>query len=166
MAYFKNFPSIYYNFIVKGEDTFFILKDITVNFRVLKRALENVTIYDEYDVVDGETPEIVSQKIYGRSDYHWVIMIFNNRVDYLSEWVMTYDRLEQYCKDKYGEEEIYSIHHYEDAEGYTVDETYPSATPISNIDYEVLQNENKRRIKLISKRVLQQLIDEFTALTT
>ena len=166
MAYFKNFPSIYYNFIVKGEDTFFILKDITVNFRVLKRALENVTIYDEYDVVDGETPEIVSQKIYGRSDYHWVIMLFNNRVDYLSEWVMTYDRLEQYCKDKYGEEEIYSIHHYEDAEGYTVDETYPSATPISNIDYEVLQNENKRRIKLISKRVLQQLIDEFTALTT
>ena len=93
-------------------------------------------------------------------------MIFNNRVDYLSEWVMTYDRLEQYCKDKYGEEEIYSIHHYEDAEGYTVDETYPSATPISNIDYEVVQNENKRRIKLISKRVLQQLIDEFTALTT
>ena len=166
MAYFKNFPSIYYNFTVKGEDTFFILKDITVNFRVLKRALENVTIYDEYDVVDGETPEIVSQKIYGRSDYHWVIMLFNNRVDYLSEWVMTYDRLEQYCKDKYGEEEIYSIHHYEDAEGYTVDETYPSATPISNIDYEVVQNENKRRIKLISKRVLQQLIDEFTALTT
>ena len=166
MAYFKNFPSIYYNFTVKGEDTFFILKDITVNFRVLKRALENVTIYDEYDVVDGETPEIVSQKIYGRSDYHWVIMLFNNRVDYLSEWVMTYDRLEQYCKDKYGEEEIYSIHHYEDAEGYTVDETYPSATPISNIDYEVLQNENKRRIKLISKRVLQQLIDEFTTLTT
>ena len=166
MAYFKNFPSIYYNFTVKGEDTFFILKDITINFRVLKKALENVTIYDEYDVVDGETPEIVSQKIYGRSDYHWVIMIFNNRVDYLSEWVMTYDRLEQYCKDKYGEEEIYSIHHYEDAEGYTVDETYPSATPISNIDYEVLQNENKRRIKLISKRVLQQLIDEFTALTT
>ena len=166
MAYFKNFPSIYYNFTVKGEDTFFILKDITINFRVLKKALENVTIYDEYDVVDGETPEIVSQKIYGRSDYHWVIMIFNNRVDYLSEWVMTYDRLEQYCKDKYGEEEIYSIHHYEDAEGYTVDETYPSATPISNIDYEVVQNENKRRIKLISKRVLQQLIDEFTALTT
>ena len=166
MAYFKNFPSIYYNFTVKGEDTFFILKDITVNFRVLKKALENVTIYDEYDVVDGETPEIVSQKIYGRSDYHWVIMLFNNRVDYLSEWVMTYDRLEQYCKDKYGEEEIYSIHHYEDAEGYTVDETYPSATPISNIDYEVVQNENKRRIKLISKRVLQQLIDEFTALTT
>ena len=105
MAYFKNFPSIYYNFTVKGEDTFFILRDITVNFRVLKRALENVTIYDEYDVVDGETPEIVSQKIYGRSDYHWVIMIFNNRVDYLSEWVMTYDRLEQYCKDKYGEED-------------------------------------------------------------
>jgi len=166
MAYFKNFPSIYYNFIVKGEDTFFILKDITVNFRVLKRALENVTIYDEYDVVDGETPEIVSQKIYGRSDYHWVIMLFNNRVDYLSEWVMTYDRLEQYCKDKYGEEEIYSVHHYEDAEGYIVDETYTSPTPISNIDYEVVQNENKRRIKLISKRVLQQLIDEFTALTT
>ena len=166
MAYFKNFPSIYYNFTVKGEDTFFILKDITINFRVLKKALENVTIYDEYDVVDGETPEIVSQKIYGRSDYHWVIMLFNNRVDYLSEWVMTYDRLEQYCKDKYGEEEIYSVHHYEDAEGYIVDETYPSATPISNIDYEVVQNENKRRIKLISKRVLQQLIDEFTALTT
>lgn len=165
MSYFKNLPSIYYNFTVKDKDTLFILKDITVNFRILKKALDNITMYDEYDVVDGETPETVSQKFYGKPDYHWIIMIMNNKVDYLNEWVLPYDRLEQYCKDKYGESLIYSTHHYEDANGYIVDSTYPLATPISNLDYESKINESKRRIKLISKNVIQTLIDEFGKMT-
>lgn len=165
MAYFNKLPEIFYNFPIGGKERVLILRDITVNFRILKKALENITIYDEYDVVDGETPEIVSEKLYDTPNYHWVIMIANQRFDYVNDWVLPYDRLEQYCKDKYGEDQIYHTHHYEDANGYVVNSDYPLATPISNIDYESTINESKRRIKIISKRVLQQLIDEFGKLT-
>ena len=165
MAYFSNLPEIFYNFPVAGKDKIFVLRDITVNFRILRKALENITIYDEYDVVDGETPEIVSEKLYNTPQYHWVIMIANQRFDYVNDWVMPYDRLEQYCKDKYGEEAVYHTHHHEDANGYVVSSDTPLSTPISNLDYESKINESKRRIKIISKTVIQQLINEFTKLT-
>ena len=77
---------------------------------------------------------------------------------------MPYDRLQQYCMDKYGEEAIYSIHHYEDENGYVVNDDYPLATPIDNITYEERINESKRRIKLISKGIIQQMINEFSKL--
>lgn len=165
MAYFNRFPEIFYNFNVKGKDTLFILRDITVNFRILRKALENVTLYDEYDIVDGETPEMVSEKVYDNPNYHWAIMIANQRFDYVNDWVLPYDRLEQYCKDKYGEEAVFYTHHYEDADGYVVNDDYPMATPISNLEYESRINESKRRIKIISKTLIQQLTDEFTKLT-
>lgn len=165
MAYFNKLPNIYYNFTVKGKDTLFILRDITVNFRVLQQVLNNVAVYDLYNIVDGETPELVSEKVYGNPNYHWVIMLANQRFDYLGDWVMPYDRLEQYCIDKYGAEQIYETHHYEDADGFVVNSDYPLATPISNIDYESKINESKRTLKIISKTLIQQLTDELTKLT-
>lgn len=165
MAYFSKFPELFYNFNVGGKDKLFILRDITVNFRILRQALENVTLYDEYDVVDGETPEIVSEKFYGNPNYHWIVMLANQRFDYVGDWVLPYDRLEQYCIDKYGETNIYHTHHYEDADGLVVNSDHPLATPISNIEYETRINESKRRIKIISKTLIQQLTDEFTKLT-
>jgi len=165
MSYFYRLPELFYNFPIKGRDTLFILRDITVNFRILKDALDNVVIYEEYDVVDGETPEIVSQKLYGTPRYHWVIMMANERYDYIKDWVLPYDRLEQYCKDKYGDEEVFSTHHYEDSDGYVVDSDTALATPISNLDYESKINESKRRIKVISLSVIQALIQQYTSLT-
>lgn len=165
MSYFTNFPEIFYNFPIGGKEKIVVLRDITINFRILRKALENVTLYDEYDVVDGETPEIVSEKLYGTPKYHWVIMIANQRFDYVNDWVLPYDRLEQYCKDKYGTDAVYDTHHYEDANGFVVNSDYPMATPISNITVEERINESKRRIKIISKTVIQQITNEFAKLT-
>jgi hypothetical protein len=164
MAYFEKLPEMLYNFPVGDTEKVFVVRDITANVRVIKNVLENVTLFDEYDVVDGETPEIVSEKIYDTPDFHWAIMIANNRLDYLNDWLMPYDRLQQYCIDKYGAEALYSIHHYEDENGYVVNDDYPLATPIDNITYEERINESKRRIKLISKGIIQQMINEFSKL--
>jgi len=164
MAYFQNLPEILYNFRVgsQGEEKVFVVRDITANIRVIKNVLENVTLYDEYDIIDGETPEIVSEQVYDTPDLHWAIMIANNRFDYLNDWVLPYDRLQQYCIDKYGgESQIYSIHHYEDENGYVVNSDYPLATPVDNITYEERMNESKRRIKIISKSIVQQMLNEF-----
>ena len=164
MSYFNNLPEIYYNFIVNGDDKMFIVRDITANVRPLKNTLDNVTLYDLYDIIDGETPEIISNKFYGSPKYHWAIMMANQRYDYLNDWPLPYDRLVQYCSDKYGENDIYATHHYEDENGFVVNSDYPSATPIDNITYESKINESKRTIKLVSLQIIQQMNLEFERL--
>lgn len=164
MSYFNNLPEIYYNFIVNGDDKMFVVRDITANVRPLKNTLDNITLYDLYDIIDGETPEIISNKFYGSPKYHWAIMIANQRYDYLKDWPLPYDRLVQYCSDKYGENDIYSTHHYEDENGFVVNSDYPSATPIDNITYESKINETKRTIKLVSLQIIQQMSSEFERL--
>lgn len=162
--YFNNLPEILYNFPFGNKEKIIVVRDITANVRILKAALENLSLYDEYDIVDGETPEIVSAKWYDTPKYHWALMIANQRFDYVNDWPLTYVGLEKYCIDKYGENAIYLTHHYEDPNGFVVNDDYPLATPISNITYEERINESKRRIKIISKNLLQQLTDEFTKL--
>jgi hypothetical protein len=164
MSYFNKLPEIYYNFILNGTEKLFIVRDITANVRPLKNTLDNITVYDLYDIVDGETPEIISHRFYGSPKYHWAIMIANQRYDYLNEWPLPYDRLVQYCVDKYGDGNIYDTHHYEDENGFVVNSDYSAATPIDNITYEDRINESKRTIKLVSLQIVQQMSSEFERL--
>lgn len=112
--YFKNFPKIFYDFNVTDNDRKLkALTDITANVRVRKAIIEKVTLYDEYDVQDGETPELISEKFYGTPDFHWILMILNERYDYVNDFPYTQEELEQHVKDLYGENKINDIHHYE-----------------------------------------------------
>jgi hypothetical protein len=112
--YFAQFPKIYYDFPQdESSTTLQILTDITTNVRVRKQVLENITLYDEYDMMDGETPEIVAEKVYGNAELHWVIMLVNQRYDYLRDFPMSSRELEEHVIELYGKENIYSTHHYE-----------------------------------------------------
>ena len=85
--YFKEFPKFLYDFKQPdGTTEFSLVRDITRNVRFRKDILENVTLYDEYDMQDGETPEIVAEKVYGNPKYHWVIMLANQRYDYVEDF--------------------------------------------------------------------------------
>jgi len=74
-------------------------------------------------------------------------------------------------KDKYGIENISAVHHYEIVQesGHgnvmidvgTSNTLYPSATAITNYEFEEkLQNE-RRRIKLLDPRYVDQFVAEF-----
>jgi hypothetical protein len=137
-----------------------ILTDITRNIRFRRDVLANITVYDYYDIVEGETPEIVAEQIYGNAQYHWIIMLVNERYDYLKDWPLTQFNLEQYIVDKYGNT-ANAIHHYENGNGVTVPSNYPLAVPITNANYEEKVNESKRRIKIISKQLLSTILKNF-----
>lgn len=112
--YFNEFDKILYDLPTKnGDTTLRVLTDITTNVRIRKEVLENITLYDEYDLKDGETPEIVAEQYYGNPELHWVIMLVNQRYDYLRDFPLTTEELHNYSISKYGEDGLDQIHHYE-----------------------------------------------------
>ena len=162
--YFNKFPKMYYEFVIKGKRRLYTITDITKNVRVRKEVLANISLYDEYDIKDGETPEIIAEKIYGNAKYHWIIMLVNERYNYTDDFPMTYYELEQHVTRKYGTGNEYDTHHYVNLAGYTVDEYHAEATPISNYQYEDLLNESKRRIKIVSPNSISVILRNFSEL--
>ena len=159
--YFNEFPNIYYSFKINGKDKFVLIKDITQNVRIRKEILANITLYDEYDIRDGETPEIIAEKIYGSPLYHWVVMLCNERYDYINDFPLPTYELEQHVIQKYGAGNEYKVHHYIDSNGNIVDSTNPQATSVSNYQFEDNENEKNRRIKLISRDLLNIILRNF-----
>lgn len=174
--YFKDFPQITYQFEIGGKKKTTIVTDITRNVRFRKELFSNVAMYDEYIIRDGETPEIIAEKVYGNANLHWVIMLINERFDYLADFPLTQLQLTAYIKDKYTRPDRpenappveYDIHHYENDDGYVVngDAFNPLdpdfvPTAVTNIEYEERKNEEKRKIKLISPNLLNQVLAQY-----
>lgn len=156
--YFDRFKNLYYEFIIDGKRELRAVKDITTNVRFRKQLLSQITLYDEYDIQSGETPDIIAAKYYGSSEYHWVVMLANERFNYVTDFPLDYYAFELYVNDKYGED-LYEVHHYEDEDGFVVNTGYP----VSNYEYEERENEKKRRIKLISPKMLSTILTNFKA---
>lgn len=164
--YFANFPLIYYIFDVNNKEVNKIVRDITLNVRLRKQILSNIILYDYYDIQEGETPEIIASKIYGSPEYHWIIMLANERYDYKNDFPMDQHTFNDYIIDKYGPDESdwYTIRHYEDSDGYVVSydpQNAANLTPVSNYDYEIKLNDRKRRIKIIHPKLIGQILAQY-----
>lgn len=162
--YFKNFDKIYYDYEINGQKELIVVTDIVKNVRFRKEILANISMYDEYDIMDGETPEIIAEKIYGNPNYHWIIMLVNERYDYLNDFPLPQYELEAYVKEKYGVDNVYATHHYVNNAGFVVNSTVPGAYPVSNYEHEDKVNESKRRIKIVSKNLINTILKNFKAL--
>jgi hypothetical protein len=163
--YFDNFPVILHGINgPDGQEILVRLRDITRNVRVRRDVLANITLYEEYIIRDGETPQIIAEKVYGSALLHWVVMLLNEKYDYVSDFPLTEPILMDHITRKYGEGNEYNVHHYVDQNGYIVNSTNPNAVSVSNYSYEEAINEEKRKIKLISPSLIPTLLSNFDAL--
>ena len=116
--YFENFPVFEYS-LDEGVSSF----TMTDFFRRVKADANSIlgsSAYYEYQLTDGETPEIVAHKLYGDANLHWVLLITNETLDPRFEWAQTKSALTAYIRDKYGAANINAAHHYENSSGDTV----------------------------------------------
>lgn len=108
--YFQKFPQTIYTL----DDR----KSIQVVTNILHRVIikagikDNLSLFDEYDIVDGETPEIVAHKFYNNAGYHWLILHMNDIIDPRFDWPLSTRMLNLYIQSKYTG--AFNIHHYED----------------------------------------------------
>lgn len=114
--YFKNFPLTYYT--LDDNRTVQVVTNTFLRTIFTEELKNNYTVYDEYDIVDGETPEIVAYKVYGNSELHWIVLMLNDVIDPRYDWLLSQSQLKTYVESKYGS--LNSVHHYEDSNGNTV----------------------------------------------
>lgn len=101
--YFENFPRFLYDFRISDDtDKLIAVTDITANVRFKAEFIKNISVYETYKMADGETIEMVSEKIYGTPDYHWVLMLLNERYDYVNDFALSSKNFDKFVKRKYG----------------------------------------------------------------
>lgn len=166
--YFSNFKPILVDFSQYGElPKQYLVSDLLQNVRLKAELLNNLVYYEEFDITDGDTPEIISEMFYGTPMYHWIVMLVNERYDYINDFPMIPASLEVYITQKYGAANVDNIHHYVTTDGYIVNSDFinaagqADATPVTNYEHEFEQNETKRRIKMIPPAVLADVLSQF-----
>lgn len=109
--YFKSFPYTYYS--LDNATTVQVVTNLTTRVTLSDEVKNNLGLYDEYDVIDGETPELVADKFYSNPQLHWLVLHYNDIIDPRFDWVMPTNDLNNYTAGKYAS--VNGIHHYEDA---------------------------------------------------
>ena len=156
----------------KGDGSAKLVTNIMKRVRMRANMKKEVVMLDQYDVKENETPEIVADKHHGSSYYHWVVMMINDVADVNHDWVKSTRQLQKYLLSKYTETQLTEAHHYEISQtsGDTTikleveNTTYPSATVVTNYEYEVALNETKRKIDLLRNDYLIAFTEEFERL--
>ena len=175
MSFFSSFPVIPYDSI--GEYNFKDVTNLLRRVRLRAKVKENVSIFDTYDVKEGETPEIIAHKLYDDPELHYVILMINDITDRYHQWPMSFIQFRQYVEDKYDDPN--GIHHYEIAQssGNTTKkiwvendvDTNPdgslviaaTATAITNFEYEQTLQDERRKIRLLDPSFIDIFVDEF-----
>ena len=112
MQYFDSLPKIIHT---DGGGNSKVMTNIMARASIIPQILNNPAIYYEYDIQEGDTPEIIAHKYYGDSYRYWLVMFANQLMDPQWDWPLSQNELSAYLVKKYGENynTYLEIHHYE-----------------------------------------------------
>ena len=187
-SYFRQLPNLDYPSLANERTSAY---DYQVVKNIFKRAVirddifKEVTAFTKYDVIGDERPDQVAAKFYKDPAFDWVILTTNNIVHVRDEWPMGNQDFLTYLNEKYTEQELANIHHYEtdlirnsrgqliQPEGMTVPENY-SITYLDNgvlrteskitsftfLEHETRLNDNKRNINILKQEYLTLFLED------
>ena len=139
---------------------------------VRSKVKTNTALYDTYDIKEGETPEMLADVLYNDSELHWTILLLNDITDRYHQWPKNTNQFLAYVNDKYSN--VDATHHYEISQvsGDTkikidigTDNTdYPTASIVTNAEYEEALQDKKRKIRLIDPSYIDGFVSEYEKL--
>ena len=87
---------------VDGSGNVDILKNLTAKAKVSDELLNNAGFYQTVEIIDGERPDHLSQRLYNTSVYHWTFLLLNPQIKNIwDDWPMSASQLVEYCTNKY-----------------------------------------------------------------
>jgi len=186
MSYFRELPNLEYQSFLsdrKASDQYLTVKNLFRRVK-LRDDLQNIfTIFDKYQIVDGARPETVAEELYGSTQYDWVVLVSSGITRVRDQWPLSDKDVYDYAESLYGTD-LNAVHHYETTEvkdsrgrlilpaGKVVDSTFTIPNPsnplatlnpvtgVSNYEYEVAKNNEKRGIYVLKPRYLQQVVTD------
>ena len=89
--------------------------DIFFRFSLIRNVINNTASYYVYNVLDGDTPDLLAEQVYNDRGAGWIILYANRVFDPQFEWPLNYDAFKKMIIGKYGSVEIAqeTIHHSE-----------------------------------------------------
>ena len=167
--YFTNFPLIVYDSV--GDGNFKIVTNLLKRVALRTKVRTNTLLYDTYDVKEGETPEMIADKLYDDPELHWVVLFVNNITDRYHQWPMNFGQFNAFIADKYSN--VDAVHHYEvsqtsgdtsvkidigtDTTGYSE----ADLTTVTNREFEEERQDTLRSIRLLDFAYVDQFVLEF-----
>lgn len=112
MQYFSTLPKVVKTSV---DGTSMLMTNLMARVSVIPEVLKNPLVYYQYDIQEGDTPEIIAHKYYGDSYRYWIVLFVNEIMDPQWDWPMDSTTFNTFIQDKYQEFNPYSeIHHYEE----------------------------------------------------
>jgi hypothetical protein len=132
--YFNEFPKLIYT----RDSVTSLATNLLTRIATVKGEIDTSSLYYEYNIKDGDTPEIIASKYYGDAELHWVVLIFNDIIDPFYDWPMEYRQFIKFLTDKYGSPATSqtTVHHYEKIIETTDHQSGETTTKIYTIDLE------------------------------
>ena len=197
MAYFDEFPDILLPSFANERNSssdFVRSKNLFKRAKIRDDFFSTATVFDLYSIIGDDRPDNVAQKLYGDSDLDWVVLLSNNIINVRDEWPMSQYDLERYLDNKYSQEQLSEIHHYETKEvktdfgmlllqeGLWVDANYTFKftdedevktlsganilTSVSTYQFEIQKNDSKRNIYALRPNFLQTVFSDMRDIMT
>ena len=99
MQYFDTLPKIVYTSL---SGTSALYTNLMARASIIPSVFKNPLVYYQYDLQEGDTPEIVAYKYYGDSYRYWIVLFANQIMDPQWEWPLNYNSFNAYINNKYG----------------------------------------------------------------
>ena len=190
MAYFEELPDILYPSLLPNQNKVeqrILVKNIFKRSKLRSDVDQAITAFDYYYVKEGMRPDILAEKLYDNSELDWVILTSNNITNIRDQWPLDHNDFRAYLLDKYrSDQNIAGIHHYETRKvvdeynrvvvpaGLEVDANFTfkyqnftnsivvvnPVSPITNYQYEVKLNDQKRKIKILKPTLLNTFLND------
>ena len=186
MGYFRELPNLRYpSFLPEKTSSldYVEVKNIFRRAKLRDDLQNNFTVFDKYEVPMDARPDTVAEDLYGSAQFDWVVLTVAGILNVRNEWPLSDKDIYDYSFDKYGEN-LNSVRFFETKEvkdtngrlilpkGKVVDSNFtipkpgePTATlnpvtGISNYEYEVRLNEEKRSIFVLREEYLQEFLND------
>jgi hypothetical protein len=98
--YFRFFPKTSYT-LANNATSVDTITNLMTRFNFDEKFKENTAAYYNYSVKDGETPEMIADKVYGSSEKHWIILNYNDIKHPQFDWILDSNSLNNFIEKKY-----------------------------------------------------------------
>ena len=96
--YFRNFPIINYRF--GNNEASVLFPNLSAYIDIIDQVKQEVAFYEKYTILDGDRPDIVSQKLYGTPNFHWTFFAMNDGLRE-SGWPLPEREVREIVKKRY-----------------------------------------------------------------